>query len=122
MPAHVRRDHHHADCKHDEPTIVDAHGDSVNARDHDLPFEKRFEVHSLWLKSKGKSKNAKLRRRLALGCSPGRTWNQSGSRTSFRFPLTFLLFPFSFTAGGVSPVNFEQRHGLLAILDADGIA
>ena len=46
MLAHVRRDQDDAHRKHNEPPIVDAHGNAEDARDQDLSFKNSFEGHS----------------------------------------------------------------------------
>src|SRR5713226_2027043 len=66
MSARVCRNHHHADRKHDEPAIIDAHGDPVNARDHNLPFEKGLEVHVRRQRAKRKELSAKGKRNAKL--------------------------------------------------------
>src|SRR5438034_7147959 len=59
MPVRVHRNHHYANRKHDEPAIVDAHGNSVNTRDQNLSFEKRFEVHARKQRAKGEVQRVK---------------------------------------------------------------
>ena len=56
--AHIRCNHQDAERKHDEPAIVDAHGNAVNARNENLAFEKRFEIHERG-KVKGKGPGAR---------------------------------------------------------------
>ena len=120
MLAHVRGNQGDAQRKHDEPAIVDAHGDSINPRDQDLPFEKSRRVGG--------------HRREVKRKDAATSWLVPVCLENYKpkiVPLTFSLLPFYFSlfsfsllgvAGSVLPFNFEQRHRLLTILDADGFA
>ena len=119
----IRRYQEDAESKDQKPAIVYAYGNAVNAAHQDLSFEKIFEAHGI--RQKEKVKRQKLR--TPPNIIQFQTWRTHKtlilSPGTGLFLIYFLLLPFySFFAlrsGRLLPLNFKERHGLLAVLDAD---
>src|SRR6185312_12510397 len=78
MLADIRRDQHYAHGEHDEPPIVDAHGNSIDARHQDLSFEKASKVHGTQAR-RVKGKGQRVRRLLFSSSSHARQLALSSS-------------------------------------------